>query len=346
LIGARGFLVYSAYCRLAREGEVKALSQRDLAKSLRIGPNSLKQANELLEELRFIEVAQPTSYQRSMHWTLCVTVLEPPTEVPPEVIEKYGHPSGYAPLSQWLVKESDLCDNLPEKEGASLGSDAIASLGSDVTSPDSNANIEDLDIEDLKVEDLDKDGANALLIEIGSMRKGLRESEALSPEEQAKAQSDYFERMRKLRDDYAPDLPVDFLVAHLIKLSSEDQSEAAVQADKLEKQVLKSRKDRDETYIQNMRSWMPVALIDMAIAFFEASGKKKAIGEGERSGWIKAFSRMDQRGITPKDIRLGIKRMREKSMFISSPFSVEKSADNQRVIRERYEQQTFGKKLG
>jgi len=103
ILGARGVAVYSVYCRLEREGVVKAITQADLAKACRIGSNTLRELNQLLEECGFIKITSPASFKRLMHWTVEIEVFDPPIEVPAEIIERYQHPQGYQALSTWLV---------------------------------------------------------------------------------------------------------------------------------------------------------------------------------------------------------------------------------------------------
>ena len=103
IIGAKGIAVYGVYCRLEREGTVKAITQADIAKACRIGTNTLAQVNEQLEECGFIKVSKPEGHKRLMHWTTAIDVYDPPKEVPAEIVKKHEHPQGYEALSRWLV---------------------------------------------------------------------------------------------------------------------------------------------------------------------------------------------------------------------------------------------------
>ena len=67
ILGARGVAVYSVYCRLEREGVVKAITQADLARACRIGPDTLRGINEQLEECGFIKITKPVGHKRLMH---------------------------------------------------------------------------------------------------------------------------------------------------------------------------------------------------------------------------------------------------------------------------------------
>ena len=108
IIGAKGIAVYGVYCRLEREGTVKAITQADIAKSCRIGRDTLAYTNEQLEECGFIKTSKPAGHKRLMHWTTEISVYDPPKEVPAEIVEKYQHPQGYKALSTWLVASEDL----------------------------------------------------------------------------------------------------------------------------------------------------------------------------------------------------------------------------------------------
>ena len=108
IIGAKGIAVYGVYCRLEREGTVKAITQADIAKSCRIGRDTLAYTNEQLEECGFIKTSKPAGHKRLMHWTTEISVYDPPKEVSAEIVEKYQHPQGYTALSTWLVAPEDL----------------------------------------------------------------------------------------------------------------------------------------------------------------------------------------------------------------------------------------------
>lgn len=142
IIGSNGIAVYSTYCRLEREGTVKAITQRRLAKSLRIGGETLKKTNKLLEECGFIKVYVPQGYERTMHWTTKIEIFDPPQKVDKELIDKYAVGSGYEPLSTWLVKTEE------EQENESLNTTQCFHK----TLP-SVSNIESLDIESLDLKD-------------------------------------------------------------------------------------------------------------------------------------------------------------------------------------------------
>lgn len=132
LLGIEAIGVYAVYCRLERQGQVKGLTQKKLAKACRIGPNKLDEYNRLLVECKFIEIERPQGHKRLMHYTISVTVLDPPTTIPPALIEKYQHPSGYEPLSIWLVESEILSgasgDTTQYHEEALPSTSKIASL--------------------------------------------------------------------------------------------------------------------------------------------------------------------------------------------------------------------------
>lgn len=111
VLGAVAIGIYGVYCRLEREGVVKAMTQRRLAKMCRIGTARLRKINEMLQDCGFIRIKQPEGAAKLMHWTCEVTVLDPPQEIGQEAIEKYG-PDDYEVLSPWLVSEPS--DNLSE----------------------------------------------------------------------------------------------------------------------------------------------------------------------------------------------------------------------------------------
>jgi len=98
LLGVRGVAVYCLFCRLEIEGVVKGWSQHRLSKVLRIGKGSLQRIIAMLEECGFIKVVHPTNYEKSIHKTLRIMLLNPPTEISEKIIEKYAAPKGYKPL--------------------------------------------------------------------------------------------------------------------------------------------------------------------------------------------------------------------------------------------------------
>ena len=103
VLGAVAVGVYGMYCRLERERVVKAMTQKRIAKMCRIGTSRLQAINEMLEECGFIRIKKPEGATRLMHWTLEITVLDPPQEVGKEIIEKYA-PEDYEILSPWLLE--------------------------------------------------------------------------------------------------------------------------------------------------------------------------------------------------------------------------------------------------
>ena len=125
LLGAEAIGVYAVYCRLEREGAVKRISLRNLARACRVGTDKLKRINALLERCGFIRITRPTGKMRLMHWTTKITVLDPPRHVPSELAEELAPPSGYDPLSHWLVTDGSQPDQpqtgTPEDPGGVSG---------------------------------------------------------------------------------------------------------------------------------------------------------------------------------------------------------------------------------
>ena len=127
-------------------------------------------------------------------------------------------------------------------------------------------------------------------------------------------------------------MPLDWLVATSVMRGKEHLR------DQYEKRKEMERQGRDietERAVANMRGWMPAAYVDMAVVFIEKTNIKPT--ESEKSGWIKAFSEMQQKGINPKDIRDGINRMKDQGLTINSPFSVKANATSMMSIRKTEE---------
>jgi hypothetical protein len=96
--------IYNVYCRLERENIVKAITLGDIAKACRIGKSRLYKINDRLEECGFILIKPPEGWRRLAHHTTEIIVLDPPQEVPIEMIKKYVQlKGGYHPLTPWLV---------------------------------------------------------------------------------------------------------------------------------------------------------------------------------------------------------------------------------------------------
>lgn len=149
VLGNDAIGVYSVYCRLEREGSVKGLSMTVLAKKLRMGVRKLNEINECLEECGFVRVAKPQGYERLMHWTTRIEVLDPPQEIAQELIAKYAPDSGYEPLCPWLT-------NVPEMHSDISGD---ANQHPDTVS-DGPSNIATLILQPLEIEK-EKSPANA-----------------------------------------------------------------------------------------------------------------------------------------------------------------------------------------
>lgn len=347
IIGHKAFTVYSTYCRLARDHEVKAIPQKTLANALRMGTGSLSAANKTLEECGFIKVIPPSKYQKSMHWTNCIKIYDPPVEVSAEIVEKYAHPQGYMPLSHWLVEtseEADKNDNVECEKPVEKG--ATTQMGSRndnpngyVDNPNGFSNIEDLNIEDLETEDLEKECAEARSI-LEEEKYNDETWMTMTNEEKVAAQRKRMERIERMRNEFHPGMPLDWVAGHILEVAAD--KDKVQQELEMEEKILASRLSAEQEFIVNMRSWMHVTYIEMAIQFFKSTGMKP-ISENERKAWVKAFDRMYKRGIIAADIKIAIEYMHDSGMVIKSPFSVETFANNQRDIRERYERQTFSK---
>jgi hypothetical protein len=123
LLGIDVLGAYSVYCRLEREGVVKAMSQKRLAQMMRIGVKRLGQINDLLQRYDFIRIRKPQGHEKLMHWTTEIAVCDPPREIPLETIEELKHPQGYEPLCPWLT-----APKIAPKEPGSTSGDTKQSL--------------------------------------------------------------------------------------------------------------------------------------------------------------------------------------------------------------------------
>lgn len=108
LVGATAVGVYAVYCRLERDGDVKGISLADIASACRIGTDKLNEINKLLVSCKFIKIKKPVGQERTMHWTTRITTLDPPREISKELIGENEPPSGYKPLTPWLVAPENL----------------------------------------------------------------------------------------------------------------------------------------------------------------------------------------------------------------------------------------------
>jgi hypothetical protein len=108
VLGMDAIGLYAVYCRLERNDTCKGLGQQRLARLLRIGTTRLANLNEILEDCGFIKIEQPSGYERVIHYTATIVVLDPPEEVPAEAIVKYGNGLPYGTFKEWLVEDSTL----------------------------------------------------------------------------------------------------------------------------------------------------------------------------------------------------------------------------------------------
>jgi hypothetical protein len=104
VLGMDAIGLYAVYCRLERNDTCKGLGQQRLARLLRIGTTRLANLNEILEDCGFIKIEQPSGYERVVHYTSTITVLDPPEEVPAEAIAKYGNGLPYGTFKEWLIE--------------------------------------------------------------------------------------------------------------------------------------------------------------------------------------------------------------------------------------------------
>ena len=135
IIGATGIGIYGVYCRYERGECVKGLSQAKIAKACRVGTKKLAEINMMLEDCGFIEIEKPSGHERLMHWTIEITVLDPPTTVSKTIKEKYQPPSKYETIPSWLVEDAseklgNNADDATQQYDKELGNNAkIESLG-------------------------------------------------------------------------------------------------------------------------------------------------------------------------------------------------------------------------
>ena len=142
IIGAVGMGVYSLYCRLEMNDQVKGVSQAKIAKACRIGTRKLAKINEQLEDCGFIRVEKPEGHERLMHYTTVLVVLDPPQTVSKVIKEKYQPPSEYEILTKWL--EAD-----PPEMSNDISEDVKQKC---VKESDDNANVVTLGLEPLDLE--------------------------------------------------------------------------------------------------------------------------------------------------------------------------------------------------
>lgn len=138
--------VYGVYCRLEREGTVKAITQGKLARACRIGTTKLQKVNQCLERCGFITVKTPRGYERTMHWTTEITILEPPRTVSVELITQYSTLERYDPLSTWLVAE------LAANEADDPTNESVNPIQECEAFLNGNANVDPLVVESLNKE--------------------------------------------------------------------------------------------------------------------------------------------------------------------------------------------------
>lgn len=172
LLGGDGIAVYSLYCRLKRNGKVKGISMKAIAKACKIGTKKLNQINADLSFCGFISVSKPEGKARLMHWTTEIDIHPAPTEVLPTHLE-YFAPQDYTIIAEWLVADSDDdAENLrksqmtPPKEPSKSpeGTNQPLARQSDDTSKIESfylnlVEVESLGVEELEVEvvDVEKD---------------------------------------------------------------------------------------------------------------------------------------------------------------------------------------------
>jgi len=132
--------VYSVYCRLGREGVVKAITQQRIARACRIGTSRLQRINAALEKCGFVSIRVPQGQERTKHYTTEITIHEAPRTVKPEFIREWSSLENYEPLSTWLVAEMPIGADESESVNPKWDYEAI---------PNGNAEVVPLDVEPL-----------------------------------------------------------------------------------------------------------------------------------------------------------------------------------------------------
>jgi hypothetical protein len=135
LLGIEAIGVYAVYCRLEREGTVKAMTQQRLAQEMRIGVAKLTKINDLLQRYGFIKVHKPEGHEKLMHYTTEITICDPPRTICKATIDELKHPQGYEVLCPWLMGQKPngnagdtkkSCDGIPNGN-ANVAPSGIAS---------------------------------------------------------------------------------------------------------------------------------------------------------------------------------------------------------------------------
>jgi hypothetical protein len=192
LLGAKAIGVYGVYCRLEREGTVKAISQADIARACRIGKAALDSINEALVECGFIIMDKPDGHRRLMHWTTEITVLDPPTQISAELIERYGTES-YQALSAWLVADEMTA---PEDPDRSPGSPR--QFPDDDPDGTSNASVPEVEILEVETQ-TDRDDPNNLPAEAQQVKQLAHQ---VDPALSGEAAIEAFDLGREYREKY------------------------------------------------------------------------------------------------------------------------------------------------
>lgn len=170
LLGAEAIGVYSFYCRLKRNGKVKGVSLKKIAKACQIGTKKLNQINTDLETCGFISTSKPDGHARLMHWTTEIDIHPVPTVVQSGHIEKFKPKGDYEIVAEWLVKDVDDDDEsdtisqvlpksqvTPPKEPTSIpeGTNQILASASTGSSKIESFNLNQVEVESLSVEDVE-----------------------------------------------------------------------------------------------------------------------------------------------------------------------------------------------
>ena len=310
LIGCRGVGVYTMYLRLAREGKVKAIPLRRIASVNRIGASTLNSIHETLEDCGLIKVIKPEGYKRTMHWTTQIEVFAPPMSVSANLIKKYAGSQGYETLAPWLYEAPETPTGAPETPtGASMETPTGASK-----------------TEDSIVENLDTTRAEHALSILENPKP-----KKMSDKEVSEWVDKRFDALEELKSATGTPMGLDWVCAHQRDL-------VHGVGEKFEKEQDKLKRQRDierEHKRANILSWMPPVYHELALAFFNQTEMTPLVSE--QKGWVKAFSNMHKKGISPRDVVDAIHRMRQKNLMVHSPFSIIKQADSQRGIRMKYE---------
>jgi DnaD/phage-associated family protein len=128
LIGLRPISVWGLLWRLARDGETSGIGLKRLAAKARMGEKAFADDVKLLHELKWLIFSPATQDAYTGEWSApSFEILDPPSSISPELVEKYAPPSGYEPLTKWLVES--------EKSSARVASNNARGVASNEATP-------------------------------------------------------------------------------------------------------------------------------------------------------------------------------------------------------------------